>query len=241
MSDILMSSDYNEIITKNRHTILDGIFGAGTPPQVESSIGFSNYLSHVGITNHNYYLFLKLIETNNRWVVDMLLKEKDPRLLFSVIKPNSFLLNRAFELLSFWHPGQIYDKVLLSVLGIIEYCFYKPDEGYSIYPLDIVDLNNLGKFLDEEKDQFDFINSSILEILNRITQLGEHGSEHRKSVISKHAFNIRIAYFDNTKALLDIIPRVLLVRLTPEEREIKPSKEFIAYMEKITDNDPGRN
>ncbi len=241
MSDTLMTSDYNEIITKNRHTILDGIFGAQTSPQVESSIGFSNYLSHVGITSSNYYLFLKLIETNNRWVVDMLLKERDPRLLFSVIKPNNFMLNRAFELLSFWHPGQIYSKVLLSILGIIEYCFYKPDEGYSIYPLDIVDINNLGKFLDEEKDQFEFINASILEILNRITQLGEHSSELRKSVLSKHAFNIRIAYFDNTKSLMDIIPRVLLVRLDPEEREVKPSKEFIAYMKKIADTGTGRN
>ncbi len=241
MSDVLMTNDYNEIITKNRHIILDGIFGAQTSPQVESSIGFSNYLSHVGITSNNYYLFLKLIETNNRWVVDMLLKERDPRLLFSVIKPNNFMLNRAFELISFWHPGQIYNKVLLSILGIIEYCFYKPDEGYSIYPLDIVDINNLGKFLDEEKDQFEFINASILEILNRITQLGEHSSELRKSVLSKHAFNIRIAYFDNTKSLMDIIPRVLLVRLDPEEREVKPSKEFIAYMKKIADTGTIRN
>lgn len=240
MSDILLTNDYDEIITKNRHTILDGIFGAQTPQQVESSIGFSNYLSHVGITSSNYYLFLKLIETNNRWVVDMLIKDRDPRLLFSVIKPNNYLLRRAFELLSFWHPGQIYRKVLLSVLGIIEYCFYKPDEGYSIYPLDIVDLNNLGKFLDIDKDQFDYINESILEILNRITQLGEHSSELRKSVLSKHAFNIRIAYFDNTKSLTDIIPQVLLVRLKPEEREVKPSREFIAYMKKIVDTDTSK-
>ena len=232
MIDAFPDANIDDIIRRNRHTILEGIFGTQTSIQVESSISFARYLSHVGINQTNYLLFLRIIETNNKWVIDGLIGKRDPRLLFTVIKPNRYLAARTFNLLSLWHPGQIYSKVLLAVLGIVEYCYYKPDEGYRIYNIDISDMNNLAKFLDEDKDQFDLINSAILDILDKLTKLGEFRIDSDKSMLSKHAFNIRIAYFDNSKSLTDVIPTVLLVRLKREDREVNPTHDYMEYLKK---------
>lgn len=226
----------NEILEINRQIILQGITGIVTTEQVESSTMFAVYLSHVGITNKNYSLFLKLLETNNQWIVDGLIGGRKPDLLFSSLKPNTYLITKAFQLLTSWHPGQIYEKVLLSVLGIIQYGYYKPDDGFRIYQLEIADLNNLGKFLNEEYDQFQEVNETILEILDRLTGMGEYSNNRDKSILSKHAYNIRISYFDNTKSLLDVIPKVLLVKLKREDREIKPTKEFISFFSKKYNN-----
>lgn len=235
MAEGYYTSPESEIIQNNRQIILDGIFGSNNPIQVGSSMAFAKYLSHVGITSKNYYLFLKLIETNNRWIVDELLADRDPRLLFTTIRPNLQLITRAFVLLSAWHPGQIYEKVILSVLGIIEYSYYKPDDGYDIYAISITDLQNMGKFLNTERDQFDNINETLLEILDRIARLGEYHQTQHKLTISKQAFNIRDAYFDNTKQLTDTIPKVLMVRIMREDREVKPSPEFIDFARKISE------
>lgn len=232
MEDQFQIPESYNVLDQNRQTIINGIFGTQTPIQVESSAAFAEYLSFVGINRSNYLLFLRILETNNKWVVDAVIEKRDPRLLFTVIKPTNYLISRAFKLLAFWHPGQIYSKVLLAVLGIVEYSFHKPDDGYRIYKLEISDLSNLGKYLDESKDQMDPVNETILEILDRITKLGEYRPTIQKSALVKHAFNIRIAYFDNTKSLMDNIPKILLVRLKREDREVKPSKHFLDYSRK---------
>lgn len=235
--DIDFTSNFNsDILDDNKDLILQGISGSITKEQVESSATFAIYLNHVGINVSNYRLFFKLLETNNKWIVDALIGNKKPDLLFTSLKPNPFLIEKAFQLLTSWHPGQIYEKVLLAVLGIIQFVYYKPDDGYRIFPIDISDVNNLGKFLMEEKDQYQEVNELILEILDRLASLGEHSTLYEKSVIAKHAYNIRIAYFDNTKSLVDIIPKVLLVKLKREDREVKPSKEFISFFSKKYNN-----
>jgi hypothetical protein len=210
--------------------VLEGLFACATPLQVEAAAGFARYLSSAGITTANHQLFLRLLETNNRWVVDALIGPRDPRLLFSSIRLSTALLARAFLLLSAWHPGQIYQKVLQAVLGIIECAYYQPDDGYRIYRLKIADLNSLGKFLDEGRDQFDPNNDVLLSALDRITQLGLYEDNQRKHVLSKHAFSIRIAYFDHRKRCIDVIPQLLMVRLEREQTEIQPAGEYQSYV-----------
>ena len=227
--------DQNQLLESNKQLILNGVFGASTATEVESSSFFARYLRHAGITPDNYWLFLRMLESNNKYIVDALIGNNDPRLLFTIIKPNNQLLETAFQLITVWHPGQIYSKVLLAVLGIIEYCYHHSEEGFAIHPLDISELNNLGKFLDQNKDQSDLINTTILDILDWISKLGNFSGESRKSTIAKHAYDIRMAYFDNTKDLLDIIPKVLLIRLNREKTEVKPSSNFLAFCDKILD------
>jgi len=218
------------LFKENRSVIVNGLFTCLTERQVECSIAFAAYLHSVGITRLNYKLFMKLIETNNKWVVDSLIQQREARLLFATIKPNPYLIDKAFSLLSFFHPSQIYDKVLQAVTGIIEYSFYKPDDGYNIYQLRITDLNSLGKFLDKVKDQEDHNNRMILEILDRMTRMGEYDGDVIKSILAKHAFSIRMSFFDNTKKLHDIIPELLLTKINRELNEVKPSSEYMAFL-----------
>jgi hypothetical protein len=217
------------LFQQNKNLILSGILNCSTPVQVESSIAFANYLNHVGITRQNYRLFLAALETNNQWVVDALIGKREPSLLFASIRPNRYMVRKAFKLLSFWHPKQIYSKVLLALIGIIQSCYHNPDDGNRIAPLRINDLNNMGKYLDEEQDQDQPENRLILDIFDRITALGEFQNDFDKNVLAKHAFNIRIAYFDHTKRLLDCIPQVLLTRIKHSTYQVKPSKQFQAF------------
>jgi hypothetical protein len=223
--------DDDQLLLDNRTAIVDGIFNCSTPRQVEASVCFARYLCHVGINGGNYLLFLRFLETNNKWVVDALVGEREPRLLFSGIRPNHLLVSKAFVLLSAWHPGEIYAKVLQAVLGIIEYCYHSPDDGYRIYRLRITDLNNVGKFLDETKDQFEPCNAQLLSLLDRITRIGAFEDNTRKSVLAKHAFDIRIAYFDNQKRCIDVIPQLLMIRLEREEERRRPSKGFLQFLD----------
>lgn len=227
------SDNDRDLIRKNHQLIADGIFGVSNPTQVGSATLFARYLHSVGITPSNYWMFLRMLETNNRYVVDALCGERDPRLLFSIVKPSGELLDRAFQLITLWHPGEIYEKVLSAIMGIIELSFHAADEGLSFHPLDISDINNIGKHLNTEKDQFDPVNSVVLDILYWITHLGTYEAHLRKSVLAKHAYHVRMAFFDNTKRLTDVIPQVLLVRIDREQNEIKPQKEFIEFLENL--------
>jgi hypothetical protein len=218
------------LLAGNSKAILDGIFGCATPLQVETSAGFARYLSSVGLNQQNHLLFLRLLETNNKWVVDALIGDREPRLLFATIRPTPVLVQKAFALLAAWHPAQIYDKVMQAVLGIIETAYYQPDDGYHIHKLRIGGLNSLGKFLDEQKDQFDPNNEILLSALDRMTRLGTYEDNQRKRILSKHAFDIRIAYFDNRKRCSDVVPQLLMVRIRREKYEVKPGKEYIAYL-----------
>lgn len=224
---------YDELLQQNKDIILKGIVGAATPQEVESSTFFARYINRIGINHQNYWLFLCILESNNKYIVDALIGNKDPRLLFTIIKPNHVLLQRALQLLTSWHPGQIYEKVLLAVMGIIEYCYHHANDGFKIYPIDISEINNIGKFLEQKKDQKDLINETVLDILDWLSKLGLFEYSLKKSLLAKHAHNIRMAYFDNTKELMDIIPKILLVPIPRENTEVKPTNPFLDFVTKL--------
>lgn len=223
------SSDEGLLIS-NKDVILSIFNKPQTEVQLEASICFARYLSIIGMNRRNYKLFLKVMESNNSWVIDALVSDRDAKLLFSTVKPNKFLVRSAFKVLTFWHPKEIYKKLLEAMLGIIQTAYYNADDGYKIYQLTIADLDNLGKFLDLKKDQFDEINEMILEVLDKIAKLGFYNWSNQKSIISKHAFDIRFGYFDKSKKIHDVIPHVLLVAIDREKSELKPSKEFIRFL-----------
>lgn len=215
----------------NGDTILSGIFGGRTHEQVEASVCFARYLSSLGVTRRNYRLFLKLLETNNRWIIDAAVGRRDATLLFSGIKPNRFLVRTALTYLSFFHPKQIYAKLLQAMMGILQYTYHDAQDGYRIHRLTVADLNSVGKFLDPTEPQDDPENREILAVLDHICKLGEYENDHAKSLISKHAFAIRFGYFDHAKRLVDVVPHVLLIKIEREGDEKKPSGPFIRFLE----------
>ncbi len=209
---LLLEMD-EQLIRDNSHTVREALFACTTRQQVECAVAFARYLSFAGLTNDNFWVYLRLVMTNNPWVVDELLHDRIPRLLFSTIRPDCELIDAAFEMLFSRHPDEIYEKSLESVLGIIQNAYFDPDDGWRIRRLSIMDINALGKYLIKDKAQDYPLNKMLLEILDRITHVGEYYGGQDKSVISKHAFNVRYAYFDHTRDLVDAIPEPLLVRM----------------------------
>lgn len=208
-----VSDSDRRLIRDNAHYIREALFSCITDTQVECSVAFARYLARAGLNAENYWLFLRLVMTNNPWVLDELLHEREPRLLFSTILPTEELVETAFQALFSRHPDEIYPKALEALLGIVENAYFDPDDGYRLRKLSIMDINALGKFLRKDEPQEHPVNRLLLEILDKLTGLGEYFQEPDKSVLSKHAFNVRFAYFDRARNMVDAIPHPLLVRV----------------------------
>ena len=212
----------DEQIMEIENRLLQGTFQCRTTEAVEASITYAAFLSTVGITPENCPLFLKILEIENHWVIDALIGERDPFLLLSAVSPNAYIVNRIFGMMTKWHKGGIYEKNLSVILGVLQSVYSSPKEGYRIYPLTIANLNAMGKHLDKERGQDDPLNRIILEILDKLSDLEDIGKPDMEEV-ALHSGNIRNAFFDNRKAMDDVIPPVLLVSFD-ERKEIEPRK-----------------
>lgn len=221
-----ISESDRRLIRENAYFIREALFSCMTEAQVECSVAFARYLNRFGINSENYWLFLRLVMTNNPWVIDELLHEREARLLFSTIRPEAELIDAAFQTLYSRHPEELYPRALEALLGIVESAYFDPDDGYRIRKLSIMDINALGKFLLKGEPQENPLNRLLLEILDRITHLNEYYQEQDKSVLSKHAFNVRYAYFDRTRDLVDAIPHPLLVRV-PDHGKVRPEEDYV--------------
>ncbi|NNM67121.1 MAG: hypothetical protein HKM06_03800 [Spirochaetales bacterium] len=203
----------------DRRIIIDGIyfirealFACTDPVQLECAVSFARFLNWSGINRDTYPLFLRLIQSNNPWVIDALIDAREPRLLFSTIKPHTEMIESAFSNLFAFHPDELYEKALMALLGIVENAYFDADDGYKLHPIGIMDINAVGKFLIKAEPQEHPINRLVLQILDRLTHLGESYRDPEKNILAKHAFNVRYAYFDTTKQLNDAIPKPILTR-----------------------------
>jgi len=111
------------------------------------------------------------------------------------------------------------------VLGILQAAYNVPVDGYKIYSLTVSDLNALGKHLDEEAGQEDSLNRCILDILEKVAQLeGLDETNRDMEEVAIHANEIRNFFFDSTKHLNEVIPPVLLARMSYKDFEVQPRR-----------------
>ncbi len=213
-----------EDIASIEYNLLKGIMGVRTTESVEASITYSTYLNSIGITSSNYPIFLKVLGVRNHHVIDALLGTRDPFLFMSSIQPNYFIVGTCFSFLAKYHPAEIYSKTLGIILGAFQATYSNPLDGYRIYPPSIADINSLGKHLIEEKGQDDLLNRSILDVLDKISELEGQNIDEEMEDLAVHAHNIRNNFFDSTKRLVDVIPDVLLKSERNLDPEIDPRK-----------------
>jgi len=206
--------------------ILQQVLSVRTPEGSQAAVAFARFLKLSGMTPDNYPVFLKMLEIENHWVLDALIGDGDPFLLLSTIPPNRYLTAKCFALLTRWRPGGIYPKTLAIALGVLQNTYSSPRDGYKIYPLGIADIDNLGKHLEKEKGQGDPRNRCILDILDRIGSLEGLRWDDSMEQVARQALTIRSNFFDNTKALEDCIPQVLLVRGNYQQDEVAPGYVF---------------
>lgn len=183
-----------------------------TVEHVDASAALAQAISGDGMNNRNYLLFLTMLETNNPFVIDILIGPRNPFLLFSPIKPNWFLLKETFRILAKFKGNELSVKALLALLGIVQNAYKTSKDGYKIYALRMSDIYNIGKHLDKERDQLDPRNRLLLEILLDIYFVGIDSENRAAKQIGIKANDIRMAFFDHTKRMLDAIPDVLLVK-----------------------------
>jgi hypothetical protein len=185
-----------------------------TPEHVDAAAALAQVISSSGMNNENYLLFLEFLETNNPAVIDILVGERNPFVLFSPIKPNWYLLRETFRVLARYKGNELNVKALLALLGVIQNAYKTSKDGYRIYPLRMSDVYSVGKHLDKSVDQLDARNRLLLDILYDIYYVGIDSEKRSTKRIGIKANDIRMAFFDNTKRLLDAIPDVLLVKDT---------------------------
>lgn len=216
-----------ESIMEVEISIIENIIGCRTVEAVEAAISYARFLSLSGLTNENYPLFLTLLEVENHWVIDSLLRNKDPFLILSPIQPNNYLIMESFKLLTKWHPGGIYPKTMAIVLGVLQAAYSSPKDGYKIFNASINDVNNLGKHLNKEIGQEDKNNRCILDILDNLGSLAGTSTNPEIEQMSRQANSIRTFFFDKRKKMEDIIPQVLLVKSDYIAKEIPPNNIFV--------------
>ena len=215
----------NEDVAVIEYNLLKGIMLTRTQEAVEASLTYANYLNSIGITSSNYPIFLKVLGVRNHYVIDSLLGTRDPFLFMSSIQPNYFIVATCFSYLAKYHPAEIYSKTLGIILGVFQATYNNPLDGYKLYPPTIADINSLGKHLIEEKGQDDLLNRSILDILDKISELEGQNINEDMEDLAVHAHNIRNNFFDSTKRLVDIIPNVLLKTEPNLDPELDPRKQ----------------
>lgn len=215
-----------EDIAAIEYSLLKGFMSVRTREAVEAAMTYATYLNSMGITSSNYPIFLKVLGVRNHHVIDALLGTRDPFLFMSSIQPNYFIVATCFSFLAKYHPAEIYSKTLGIILGVFQAAYSNPLDGYKIYPPTIADVNSLGKHLIEEKGQDDLLNRSILDILDKISELEGQNINEDMEDLAVHAHNIRNNFFDSTKRLVDIIPDVLLKTERNLDPEVNPGKRM---------------
>jgi hypothetical protein len=183
-----------------------------TAEQVDAAAALAQLISAQGMNNHNYLLFLTLLETNNPFVVNVLIGDRNPFLLFAPIKPNWYLLKQTFRILAKYKGNELAENALLALMGIVQNAYKTSKDGYTIYPLSMSDVYSIGKHLDKERDQLDPHNRLLLDILFDIYYVGIDSEDRSTIRIGIKANDIRMAFFDDTKKMVDALPNVLLVK-----------------------------
>jgi hypothetical protein len=203
---------YRKKIRSSLLSLARNVILCNTSEHVDAAAALAEVISGEGMNNRNYLLFLTMLETNNPYVIDTLVGPRNPFLLFSPIKPNWFLLKETFRILAKFKGNELSVKVLLALLGIVQNTYKASKDGYKIYPLRMSDIYNIGKHLDKERDQLDPRNRLLLEILFDMYFVGIDSDDRGPKQIGIKANDIRMAFFDNTKRMIDAIPDVLLVK-----------------------------
>ena len=217
-----------EDLNKLKLGFLNNMLSCKESQGVDVTVYFAKYLNMVGVNPDNYPIFLDLFRKRNHWVVDALIGDIDPRAVFKDVQPNYFILAECFKAFEEAGRGGMYPKSLLVFLGILEVTYKNPLEGYRVFPLNAENVNNLGKHLDEEKDQMDPLNRSILMILDKIASLMDPGTLEDEDIevmkVATQANNIRGKFLDMTKHLNEALPELLLKKDDYSTDEIPPTQ-----------------
>jgi hypothetical protein len=206
------------LLKRTRHRLdrtIVGLFGrcmsCTTESAVDAAVAMARQLDREGIGSRTWLLALRFLGTNHSQVVRALVGRRNPLLLLSPIKPSWYLLREVFRLLTRFRRDELEPLVLYALLGVIQTTYKTSKYGYRVYPLSVSDVHNVGKYLDKNVDQNDERNRYVLDLLFDLYALGIDSTDRLAKRVALVANDIRMAYFDNTKRIVDVVPSTLLI------------------------------
>ncbi len=222
-----------------KYNLFSYILNLKTKTTIEIAIGFAQYLNNIGINNNNYPIFFKFLDIKNNHVIEALIGSQNPFCFMNSVQPNYFIISTLFEFLNKYQIYQINLKLLGVILGYLENTYNTPINGYKIYSPSLFDINHLCKYLNKEKGNDDLFNKSILNILDKISNLENQSTDEKMETLAIYAHNIRNTFFDSAKKLEEIIPIILFKIETNISSEVQPRKlVLLSQIEKKEKNIP---
>ncbi len=225
----------DEIIDQIKYNFFSNILLLNNQEALESAICYAHYLNNIGLNNDNYPAFLKILSTNNEYVTDALLGSQNSFLFMNNLQPNYFIISTCFSYLIKFKSNQINDKLLEIILGYLQTIYNPPVFGYKLYPPTMFDLNNLSKYYNKENEKNNPVNTAILEILEKISNLENESFDKNMEELAIHAHNIRNNLIDLIKKIDEVLPSVLLKNEINDITKIQPRKKIL--LSKIEKND----
>lgn len=194
-----------------KHRTITEILGSDGAAAPDALWAYASFLNHLGITPDNYPLYIDLLASNNRYAVDALLDGHEPERYLDCVAPNPYIVKSVFETFGELKANEIYEQSLRVFLGFLFKVYRSAEEGYALYPVSIAEVNSLGKFLVEERDQDWPLNRGILDVLGSIADLDlPHETNVEKRNVAAQAGRIRSDYFDHKRSLKQSITEVIL-------------------------------
>jgi len=194
---------------------------------VNSLVAYAGFLNALRINSDSYPLYLEVLNSNNAVAVDALLEGYEPERYLDCVVPNHYIVESFFRFLEAHKRNEVYDRILQVIVGYFDKVYRSTTEGYQLHGPTVADINSLGKFLDESRDQDDPLNRIILDVLQYITTLeAPYETDGNKLEIARQASRIRSDFFDNNHSLVESLTAVTLEQLDNPTYGIRPDRVY---------------
>jgi hypothetical protein len=203
-----------EEVDTERLKVLNRILRPETQRQVEAGVELTKYIKEDGVNPDNYPLLLELLKNGNHSIVEAMVGDSDPNLLFLGLESNPYIIRTFFEIMYRYAPGELHPLVFEVALGVLLSTYRDPKVGLRKYKVSEEELNAIAKNLDEEKGQEDSTNRQILDFLGDIGDMVLEGLSEQQEYeeLVNHAVDLRNAFFDPQQSLQEQIPELLVRR-----------------------------
>lgn len=184
-----------------------------TDHAVKASIEFVKFLNHKGLDNESYPFYMRLFLLENEAVIHAFLS--DGKVLNSLknLKRSPRLIGLCFSLLKRFSRDTVYEKILETLLVILNLTYRDAVSGFTMYPFSQNQLNYIGKYLDKDKPQTNKINRIILDILADIGDLTtKDTTEPALLELCTRANKMRNVFFDDRASMAGILPDTMLLK-----------------------------
>ncbi len=219
-----VSEEYVDFL---KHRFISEILDSPDTQAANALWAYASFLNHAGINPDNYPLYIAMLASNNRYAIEALLAGHEPERYFDCVAPNPYIVKATFETFAQFKSNEIYEKSLRVFLGFLYKVYASAEEGYLLYPVSIAEVNSLGKFLDESRDQDWPLNRGILDVLACFADLETpHETDIEKRNLAAQAGRIRSDFFDHKRSLTQSITGVILEKAKAPKFGIPPERVY---------------